>query len=305
MITPAVLKPNDVIGIVSPGKHIDATLLERAADLIEQLGYRVKIGEFATGRHHYFSGTDAERARDFQVMLDDDEVKLILCSRGGYGSARIIDRLDFSRFGQQPKWIAGYSDITVFHSHVLRMFGVESLHATMPLDFFNDSAPEAPLRKLLEAANGQQQYYEIENHPNNRMGIAHATLTGGNLSVLCSLLATPSEVDTAGKILFIEEVAESGYRIDRMMNTLLRAKKLDQLAGLIVGGLTPVAGDDFGRSAAEIIAETVASFKYPVAFGFPAGHFHDNFPLIMGGTYQLEVGETVTLHSLENHTVFH
>jgi muramoyltetrapeptide carboxypeptidase len=298
MITPAALKPNDVIGIVSPGKHIDAALLDRAANLIGQLGYRVKIGEHATGRHHYFSGTDSERVLDFQRMLDDGKVKLILCSRGGYGSARIIDRLDFSRFLQQPKWIAGYSDITVFHSHLLRMFGVESLHATMSLDFGDDPIPDAPLRKMLETAAGQQQHYEIEANPNNRIGIARATLTGGNLSVLCSLIATPSEVDNTGKILFIEEVAESGYRIDRMMNTLLRAKKLSRLAGLLIGGLTPVAGDDFGMGASEIIAEAVASFNYPVAFGFPAGHFHDNFPLIMGGNYQLEVGETVTLKSL-------
>jgi muramoyltetrapeptide carboxypeptidase len=305
MITPAALQPNDVIGIVSPGKHIDAALLERAANLIKQLGYRVKIGEHATDRHHYFSGTDAERAHDFQRMLDDDEVKLILCSRGGYGSARIIDRLDFSRFGQQPKWIAGYSDITVFHAHVLRTFGVESLHATMPLDFGDDPSSDAPLRKLLEAASGQQQYYEIEANPNNRSGNAGALLTGGNLSVLCSLLATPSEVETDDKILFIEEVGESCYRIDRMMNTLLRAKKLNHLAGLVVGGLTPVANDNFGMSTAEIIAEAVAPFNFPVAFGFPAGHFHDNYPLIMGLTYQLEVGETATLRSLENHTMFH
>ncbi len=305
MITPAALKPNDLIGIVSPGKHMDATLIDRAAKLINQLGYRVKIGEYATGRHHYFSGRDAERARDFQTMLGDAEVKLILCSRGGYGSACIIDRLDFTRFLQQPKWIAGYSDITVFHSHLLRLFGVESLHATMPLDFVDDLKPDEPLCKMLEAAGGRQQHYRIEAHPNNRSGIARATLTGGNLSVLCSLLCTASEVDTAGKILFIEEVAENGYRIHRMMNTLLRAKKLDRLAGLVLGGLIPVADDDFGMSAAEIIAQAVAPFNYPVAFGFPAGHFHNNYPLIMGRTYQLEVGETATLHSLENHAMFH
>ncbi|MCK9269974.1 MAG: LD-carboxypeptidase [Bacteroidales bacterium] len=305
MITPAALKPNDVIGIVSPGKHIDAASIHRAATLISQLGYRVKTGARATGRHHYFSGTDAERARDFQLMLDDEQVKLILCSRGGYGSARIIDRLDFRRFAQKPKWIAGFSDITVFHSHLLRLFGVESLHATMPLDFGNDAQPGAPLLKMLEAAGGRQQHYEMEAHAHNRNGIVRATLTGGNLSVLCSLLSTPSDVDTTGKILFIEEVAESGYRIDRMMNTLLRADKLTRLAGLVVGGLTPVAGDDFGMSAAEIIAEAVAPFGYPVAFGFPAGHFHDNFPLIMGRTYQLEVAETTTLHSIANHAVFY
>lgn len=305
MITPAALKPDDVIGIVSPGKHIDVASIDRAATLIGLLGYRVKTGGHAAGRHHYFSGTDAERTRDFQLMMDDAQVKLILCSRGGYGSARIIHRLDFTRFAQNPKWIAGFSDITVFHSHLLRMFGIESLHATMPLDFGNDQQPAAPLRRMLEAAGGRQQHYEIEAHAHNRSGIVRATLTGGNLSVLCSLLSTPSDVDTAGKILFIEEVAENGYRIDRMMNTLLRAKKLNRLAGLLVGGLTPVAGDDFGMSAAEIIAEAVAPFNYPVAFGFPAGHFHDNFPLIMGRTYQLKVAETSSLHSIANHAVFY
>jgi muramoyltetrapeptide carboxypeptidase len=305
MKTPPALKPDDVIGIVSPGKHIDAASIHRAAAIISQLGYRVITGRYATGRHHYFSGTDAERARDFQQLLDDEQVKLILCSRGGYGSARIINRLDFTRFAQKPKWIAGYSDITVFHSHLLRMFGVESLHATMPLDFGNDQIPDAPLLKMLEAAGGRQQHYEIEAHANNRTGIVRATLTGGNLSVLCSLLSTPSDVETAGKILFIEEVAESGYRIDRMINTLLRADKLSRLAGLVVGGLIPIVGDDFGMSAEEIIAEAVAPFGYPVAFGFPAGHFHDNFPLIMARTYQLEVAKTTTLHSIANHAVFY
>lgn len=294
MITPPPLKPGDLIGIVSPAKKIDETIVVNAIKIIQKLGYKVKLGKHVFSTDNYFAGNDGQRTADFQAMLNDPEIKMILCSRGGYGSARIIDALDFTRFIDNPKWIAGFSDITVFHAHLLQL-GFESLHGIMPLDFPTNSIISDPVRKLFEFASGKLSPYNIGPNPHNRAGVAHGILTGGNLSLICSLLGSKSDVETDGKILFIEEVGEKLYRIDRMMGTLKRAGKLSNIAGLLVGGLNDMtAGDpNFGHSAEEIIKTAVAEYDYPVAFGFPAGHFPENYPLIMGKEAKLEVGEEV------------
>ncbi|MCF8366573.1 MAG: LD-carboxypeptidase [Bacteroidales bacterium] len=296
MIAPPLLCPGDLIGLVSPAKKIDEAHIENAVGTIRDLGYCVKPGKHLLEVNHYFAGTDEQRAADFQEMLDDPEVKMILCSRGGYGSARIIDLLDFSGFIKNPKWIAGYSDITVFHSHMLNL-GFESLHCTMPLDFPLHHAATQPVKKLFQFASGIQEQYRISANPNNRPGFAEGILTGGNLSLLCTLPGSKSDVDTSGKILFIEEVGEKLYRLDRMMVSLKRAGKLAELKGLLIGGLTDISkGDpDFGISAEAIINDAVSDYKYPVAFGFPAGHFPENYPLIMGRDVKLLVENDVLL----------
>jgi muramoyltetrapeptide carboxypeptidase len=297
MTTPPYLKPGDTIGIVSPAKSISAEAIENASRIVEGFGFVVKVGKHAASTYHQFAGTDNQRTEDFQQMLDDDEVKIILCSRGGYGSVRIIDKLDFNHFQNHPKWIVGFSDITVFHSHLFSNFGIESLHAKMPLNFPENGVGDQSVGKLFSVLAGGSLNYEIPAHLLNRTGKAEARLIGGNLSILCSLLGSRSDSDTEGKILFIEEVGENLYRLDRMMWTLKRAGKLDNLAGLVVGGLTDMEDNDviFGKSAEEIIAEAVSEFSYPVCFNFPAGHQKENYPLIIGRTSRLKVDKNKAL----------
>ncbi len=284
MITPAYLKPGDGIAIVSPAKFIEKKFLTRAARMIEARGYRVEIAPHALEQHHQFAGTDAMRTADFQQAMDDENIRLILCSRGGYGAARIIDSLNFSGFMRDPKWIAGFSDITVFHAHVYSVFGIESLHGIMPLDFPGQGQNTDAVDRLLQAATGEKIVYTIPAHELNRQGYAEACVVGGNLSILTSLLGSRSDLATGGRILFIEEVGENLYRLDRLMVTMKRAGKLDELAGLIVGGLTGMEDNaiPFGKNAREIVADAVKEYDFPVCFGFPAGHFPANYPLRLG-----------------------
>lgn len=298
MITPPYLKKGDLIGIVSPAKSIPAERIENAGKVITSFGFEVKTGKHATSSYHQFAGTDAERTADFQEMLDDDRVKMILCSRGGYGSVRIIDKLDFGRFVKHPKWIAGYSDITVFHAHVFTNFGIETLHATMPLNFGKQGKHDLSTELLFAAASGKKTSCGIAVHPLNRKGSGSGLLAGGNISVLCSLAGSTSDLNTDRKVLFLEDVGENLYRLDRMMWTLKRAGKLSNLAGLIVGGLTAMEDNEtaFGKTPEEILSEAVADYGYPVCFGFPAGHQPENHPLILGRNVVLEVsGNKVSL----------
>ncbi len=296
MITPPYLKKGDTIGIVSPAKSIAEEVVSNACRIIEDLGFKVKPGKNVTSVFHQFAGTDEGRAADFQEMLDDEEVKMILCSRGGYGSIRIIDLLDFNQFIKHPKWIVGFSDITVFHSHLLSNFGIESIHAKMPLNFPYNGIGDQSVKLLFAAARGENLKYEIAAHPLNRVGNTEARIVGGNLAIICSLSGSRSDVDTDGKILFFEDVGENLYRLDRMMWTLKRAGKLSNLAGLVVGGLTDMEDNEvkFGQSAEEIIAEAVSDFDYPVCFNFPAGHQMENYPLIIGRAINLEVSKENT-----------
>lgn len=295
MILPPFLQPGHTIGLVSTARKMPADELQKAIDTIETWGYRVKTASNLFEQHHQFAGTDQQRTADMQELLDDDQVQAILCVRGGYGTIRIIDQLDFSKFMAAPKWIAGYSDVTVLHAHVNNVCNIATIHSTMPVNFPADGTVTAATDTLKKALSGQLESlsYSIAAHPHNRAGKSSGILTGGNLSILYSLNGSISDIDTDGKILFIEDLDEYLYHIDRMMMNLKRAGKLSNLAGLVVGGMSDMRDNNvpFGKTAEEIIAEHVSEFNYPVCFNFPAGHIEDNRALILGASYQLHVNE--------------
>ena len=228
-------------------------------------------------------------------MLNDPSIKAIIIARGGYGSIRILDFIDWESLVDRPKWLIGFSDITAIHSHVLANFGIETIHAMMPLNF--DTANEQSKTSLYKCLFGKPLDYQIEAHPFNRKGEAEAEIIGGNLSLIHTLKGTPSDIDTTGKILFLEDLDEYLYHIDRMMISLKRSGHLTKLAGLIIGGMTVMNDNSipFGETAYEIIRRTVKEYHYPLCFGFPAGHFPDNRALILGRKVKFKVGEKVTL----------
>lgn len=293
MITPPSLKPGDRIGIVATARKITPEEVEPAIRLFESEGYVVIPGKNLYSAENQFAGSDELRRADFQQMLDDPGIRAIVCARGGYGTVRIIDKLDFSGFLRHPKWIVGYSDITVLHSHIHRHYGIETLHATMPLNFPSDGSADDAVKRLLETLSGTSPAYNLKPVPLSVPGSARGAVVGGNLSILYSLSGTQSDIDTRDKILFIEDLDEYLYHIDRMMMNLKRSGKLDGLAGLVVGGMTDMHDNTvpYGKSAEEIIREAVAGYKYPVLFGFPAGHIKENMPLIMGREAILEVND--------------
>ena len=271
-------------------------------DTLQQWGYRVKIGATLGGdSDNYFSGTDEARLADLQQALDDPDVKAILCGRGGYGLTRIIDCIDFVRFRERPKWIIGYSDITLLHSHLEARFRIASLHAPMAAAF-NEGGAEGPyVQSLRLALEGKDLSYACAPHAFNRPGQISAPVTGGNLALLAHLAGTDSAVPMEGKILFIEDVGEYLYNIDRMIRQLQRSGRLDRLAGLIVGSFTE--GRDttrpFGATAEEIIRDVIKEYDFPVCFGFPVGHDGRNVALKTGVSHQLSItDENVTLQSI-------
>jgi muramoyltetrapeptide carboxypeptidase len=288
MIIPPFLKPGDTIGIHAPARKINLLELQPALDVIHSWGLKTKFSKNLFGACNQFSGTDAERAADLQELLDDGSVKALIAARGGYGTLRMIDCIDFSTFCKSPKWIVGYSDITVLHSQ-MHGLGIETLHATMPISFEKDPASTESLRKALY---GELQGHSFPAHPLNRQGKAEAELIGGNLSLLYALQASPCDINTKGKILFIEDLDEYLYHIDRMMISLKRSGKLENLAGLVVGGMTEMKDNTvpFGKSAEEIIFDAVKEFNFPVCFGFPAGHADVNLALYFGRRTRLSVG---------------
>lgn len=296
MITPSYLKKGDRIAIVSPARSITFDEVHPAIRFFTRNDFEVILGSHVFARKDQFAGSDEQRLRDFQAMLNDRHIRAIVCSRGGYGTVRIIDRLDFSAFLESPKWIVGYSDITVLHSHIQRQFGIETLHAAMPVNI-SENTPEDNLRSMLKALTGRRITYTCPKEALSREGRAEGVLAGGNLSVLCSLTGSPSEPETAGKILFLEDLDEYLYHIDRMMMNLKRAGKLARLKGLIVGGMTKMNDNaiPFGKTASEIIADAVKEYHYPVCFGFPAGHGDRNLALIMGRKVLFSVEDEVSL----------
>ena len=294
MISPPFLKKSDKIGIVAPARKIGKKELEPSFEIINRYGYDVVYSDNLFSEDNQFAGSDNTRARDLQQMLDDKSVKSVMFARGGYGSVRIIDRLDFSKFMDNPKWLIGYSDITVFHSHIVRNFGIQTLHASMPINFAENTKPA--LDSLFDVLNGKLPNYEFESHQLNKIGEAEGSLVGGNLSVLYSLLRSNSFPEIDGKILFLEDLDEYLYHIDRMMMGLKRAGKLANLAGLLIGSMTDMNDNDipFGKTAEEIIRDAVDEYHFPVCFGFPAGHNNDNRALIMGGKVSLEMNEIIS-----------
>ena len=261
-------------------------------DTLQHWGYRVKIGRTLGGASdNYFSGTDDDRLKDFQQMLDDPGVQAILCGRGGYGLSRIIDRIDFSRFRQNPKWIIGYSDITLLHAHIEANFSIATLHAPMAAAF-NEGGVEGPyVRSLHQALVGDKAIYSCPSHSFNRSGAVTAPLTGGNLALLSHLAGTSSAPRTEGKILFLEDVGEYLYNIDRMLRQLKRSGRLDRLAGLIIGSFTELKDTTrpFGVAVEDIILDVVKEYEYPLCFGFPVGHSGDNLALKTSVTYTLTI----------------
>ena len=279
------------IRIIAPARKITAEELDYSVQFLRTQGYNVEFGKNVFGQDKQFSGTDAERALDFQEALDDDNVDVIWFARGGYGSVRIIDKIDFSKFIKRPKWICGYSDVTVFHAYITEVANQISLHATMPINVQGAEIELYSLNTMLSILKTGKTDYNIPFHPLNRVGTANGKLCGGNLSVLYSINGSKSDLCTDGKILFIEDVDEYLYHIDRMMMCLKRSGKLERLAGLIVGGMNKMHDNavPYGKTAEEVVLEHVAEYDFPVCFGFPAGHTTENRTLIMGGNTSMEV----------------
>ena len=294
---PPYLNSGDVVGIVAPAGKIKFDVIQKASMVLQDWGLKVKLGKYLQSPHFSLSSSDSRRKQDFQHMLNDSEVKAILCARGGYGSTRIIDELDFTNFKKNPKWIIGFSDITVFHAHLNSSWLIESLHATMCAGLASGKSSPESLQSLKDTLLGKPLAYAFTTHVLSRKGKAKAELCGGNLAMICSLIGTPSALVTKNKILFIEEIGEQLYRIDRMMLQLRRAGLLSGLEGLVVGGITdiPDKKEDFGKSAEEIVLDAVADYEYPVCFGFPAGHRDDNRALIMGRKLELTVDKMTEL----------
>ncbi|MBC8082108.1 MAG: LD-carboxypeptidase [Hymenobacter sp.] len=286
---PAPLRPGDQVAIVCPARKASHAELAAAVAVLESWGLRVVLGASTNVAHHQFGGDDELRRRDIQQQLDNPAIRAVLCARGGYGTPRIIDQLDFSRFAEAPKWLAGFSDITAFNCHLLRR-GYQSIHGVMPL-LFQQPGGEASLASLRRALFGEPVTYQSPPHPLNRPGIATGELVGGNLSLLQTLTGTASDVSTAGRILFIEDVDEYLYAIDRMLVHLDRTGKLRHLAGLLVGHFTNPQDNPvpYGQTPNEIVQQYAGKYGFPVAHNFPVGHEPENMALICGREARLTV----------------
>ncbi|HEY9083173.1 MAG TPA: LD-carboxypeptidase [Vicingaceae bacterium] len=291
MEKPQALKTGDKVSIISTARKISLEEVQPAINLLTNWGLEVVLGENLFAEEHQFAGTKVQRLADLQQALNNDEIKAVFCARGGYGTVQLIDEIDFSQFKKQPKWIVGYSDVTVLHNHINQNFGIATLHATMPINFSTNT--QEALQSLKDALFGDVLSHQCASHPYNRLGEAKGELVGGNLSILYSLTGTASQINTQGKILFLEDLDEYLYHIDRMMQNLKRAGMLHGLKGLLVGGMTDMNDNaiPYGHTAIDIIKNIVAEHDFPVAFGFPAGHLADNRTLIMGDEVVLKVEE--------------
>lgn len=288
MKAPKTLIPGDLISIVAPAKSINSSFIEYSKAVIEKRGYSVLLSKHCLGNYNYYSGTDEERLLDFQEAINNPDVKAILCARGGYGSVRIFEELDWSAFIQNPKWVMGFSDITVFH-HLINSLGVQSIHSSMPLNF-KENTPEA-IDTLFSALNGSLYKVQTETSNRNINGSAKGSLIGGNFSIIYSLLASKYQYDYQDKILFIEDLCEQYYHLDRMMYALKHAGAFKGIRGLIVGGMTDMKDTEvsFGMDIYDIILNHVKDLNIPVCFNFPCGHIDDNRAMILGSEVFLMV----------------
>ena len=284
------LKVGDLIEIIAPAKAIEEEHVMYAKELFEKSGFRVKISDHCLGQYNYFSGSIHDRLHDLQSALDNPEVKAIVSARGGYGCIQIVDKADWTLFNQKPKWIIGFSDVTVFHQK-LQQNNIESLHATMPLNFKKNS--KESIETLITAICKKQ--YAIHQSPTefDQYGSVSSTVIGGNLSIIFSLLGTKIQPSFAGKILFIEDLSEHIYHIDRMFHALTKAGVLDEIDGMIVGGMTDLKDTEtpYGSTYEEIVLDHLSTRNIPVSFGFPAGHIDDNRAIILGAQVDFEVNE--------------
>jgi len=297
MIFPPNLKPGDTVGILATARKNLEDNLAPAKSWLQSWGLNVKIGKTIGLDYHQLAGTDDERAQDLQEMFDNPNIKAIWCVRGGYGTVRIIDKLDFTKFKKNPKWIIGFSDVTVLHSH-LNTMGFASIHAIMPV---STKATEEAKETLRKALFGEHLEYTMPCENMNRLGNAKGELVGGNLSILYSLFGSPSAIDCSDKILFIEDLDEYLYHIDRMMMNLKRNGCLESLKGIIVGGMTKMHDNEiaWGKNAEQIIDDVTQNYKIPIIYNFPAGHMADNHALIFGKQVSIEVND------LESKVIFH
>lgn len=294
---PPYLQFGDSIGITSPASHITLEEIQPAVSKFGDWGFNSVIGNTIGRKDFTFGGTDEERLIDFQIMLDNPDIKAIMCARGGYGIVRIIDKLNFEQFRKKPKWIIGFSDVTVLHSHLNAVVKIASIHSKMcnsfPSDWFTaDEIQQSTILSIRDALIGKSITYTTLPNSANRLGSGEGGLVGGNLSILQNLSGTISDLDTDGKILFLEDTGEYLYNIDRMLWNLKRTGKLSKLKGLLVGGFklkSDDPGEEFGRSIYEIVMEKVAEYSYPVLFDFQVGHQKNNVALNCGMQYRLEV----------------
>jgi muramoyltetrapeptide carboxypeptidase len=284
------LKEGDKIAITCPAKKLPRPMTE-AVKVLQGWGLEVVQGETLKASYHQFAGDDELRARDLQQFIDDDSVKAIIAARGGYGTGRIVDMVNYSRLQTNPKWIIGFSDITVLHSHLHTLYGLQTIHGQMPVNV--PDASSASLISLKKALFGEDVTYAFNSHSLNRAGQCTAPIIGGNLSLLIAMLGSVSDMNYNGKILFLEDVGEYLYAVDRMLYTLKRAGKLNNLAGLIIGGFSELKDNDipFGFTVADMVMNLVGEFNYPVCFDFPAGHIPDNHAIIFGKSLNLIVEE--------------
>lgn len=298
LIMPEYLKKGDTVGILATARKIDLATIEPGIKLLESWGLKVVIGKTIGKEQNQLAGADWQRATDFQEMLDNPAIKAIWAAKGGYGTVRIVDRVNFADFKKKPKWVIGFSDMTVMHSHINNM-DIGTLHAIMAISA-KTATPEA-IESFRKALFGEKLEYHIPAHPFNKKGKAQGELVGGNLSVLYSIQGSKSAVDMKGKILFIEDLDEYLYHIDRMMMNLKRNGSLDGLKGIIVGGMTSMNDNDipWGKDALEIIEDVVKDLKIPIAYNFPAGHIKDNRALILGKNVTLEVNDKETVLKFE------
>ncbi|MEO8172955.1 MAG: LD-carboxypeptidase [Sediminibacterium sp.] len=299
---PPYLKKGDTIGIVCPAGFMPYEKAAVCIDTLQQWGYKIKTGKTLGSQFHYFSGTDAERLADLQMMLDDREVKAVLCGRGGYGMSRIIDQLDFKAFKKNPKWLIGFSDITVLHAHVYRQFNIATLHAPMAAAFNDGEYENEFIQSLRKTLKGGASNYSCEIHSLNRVGKAEGELIGGNLSLVAHLIGSVSSFQTKGKILFLEDVGEYIYNVDRMMMQLKRSGMLHQLAGLVIGGFSEMKDTitPFGTDVFSAVHSHIKEYNYPVCFDFPVSHEKNNYALKVGVKHQLNVSKNkVVLKELQ------
>lgn len=290
MIKPPPLKSGDKVVLVAPAKTLEKQYLQQAVETVGNFDVNVIRGNALDQQHFQFAGTDEQRFRDLQSALDDEHIKAIFCLRGGHGTYRLLHKLNFTRFSRYPKWIIGFSDITYLHARV-QQIGFCSLHGAMPMNYARHSEETEPIDRIKQLLQHETITYDIAPNPFNKTGQTQGVIVGGNLSVLYGLQATPYELDTTNKILFLEDVGESLYHIDRMMMNMFHSGKLDLLKGLVIGEFNQLKDEkkDYGMSAYEIIQEKVAAFNYPVLFGFPAGHIPRNLPVCMGSEATINV----------------
>lgn len=295
---PPRLKQGDKVMLISSARKVLPEEVNSAVEVLKSWGLIVEFGDNLFEQFNQFAGSDLQRTNDLQNAINDESIKAILFARGGYGTVRIVDAINFFALTKNPKWIIGFSDITVLHAHLEKNFGIATLHSPMAFNF--QKTPEEVLEKIKSMLFEGTQQYKVAAHPMNRKGESEGILIGGNLSIIYSLLGSVSDSDTDGKILFLEDLDEYLYHIDRMLQSLKRAGKLAKLAGLIIGGMNDMKDNliPFGQSPEEIILDAVKEFDYPVCFGFPSGHLPVNFPLLLGDKIHFSVLEEVCINSV-------